>query len=208
MKNGLIAVLAVILVAGVSPGAWRLARGLPPPAASPAVSEAAADRMVKKLEQIETNAKTRFHRGMLTTLSEEEVNSYFQYRMGKRIPPGVTEIRFTFHRDRVTGNCIADFEKVKAAQRRPVNPIVDQLLAGVKPVSAAGQFTSANGSGLFHLEEVSVGSIGLSGWLLDLVIKYFVLPRYPQAAIDRPFELGYNIEQVVLEEHRVIVRQK
>ena len=59
---------------------------------------------------------------------------------------------------------------------------------------------------MFHLEEVSLGSLALRGLLLDLVVRHFVLPRYPRAAIDQPFRLPENIEQIVLEEGRALVR--
>ncbi len=208
MKRPLIIVIASLVLIAGGGLVWWLTRSIHSAAATAPVSQAAADRAEKKLAQITQNASLKTPAPLVTALSEEEVNSYFQYKMGTKTPKGVSNVRFSLHKDRVSGTAIVDFDQVKAAQKKPVNALLDQLLSGVKPVAGAGTFTSRNGAGLFHLEEVSVGNVGLSGFLLDLLIRHFVQPRYPRAAIDRPFELGYSIDRLVLDEGRVTVYQK
>ncbi len=78
----------------------------------------------------------------------------------------------------------------------------------VSPRTTVIVATSSNGSGVFHLEQVSIGSLALSGGLLDLVVRRFVIPRYPKAAIDRPFQLPAGIDRLVLEEGRAVIYQK
>ena len=114
-------------------------------------SQAAADRMEKKLAQIKEKGAGRNGLANPILLSEDEVNSYFEYRMGARIPRGVSQVRFRLHQDRVAGSALVDFEEVKAASRRPLNPLVDQLLSGKRPVTALGRFTSEKGLSLIHI---------------------------------------------------------
>jgi len=207
-------VVILVLVATVAVGAaalWRFTRSANPATASGAVSEAAAGRMQQKLDAIVAHAagppKAKAQ-PLTTTLSEEELNSYFQYRMGVKIPRGVSQIRFQLHAGRVTGDAMVDFDEVKASSNRPIHPLLDALLAGKRPVSGTGSFTSSNGSGVLHLEQVAIGNLSLSGALLDLLVRRFVLPRYPKAAIDRPFQLPAGIDRLVIEEGRAIIYQK
>jgi len=208
MKRPVIPIVAALLLVVAGALAWRLARTTNGSAAANPLSPAAADRMDKKLAQIQKNSALKSRAPLVTTFTEEEINSYFLFRMGSKVPKGVSNVRFTLHKDRVLGTATVDFETVKASQKKPVNPLLDFLLSGTKPVAGAGTFTSRDGSGLFHLEEVSIGSTKLSGFLLDLLIRHFVQPRYPQAAIDRPFALPEHLDRLVLEEGRVVAYQK
>ena len=205
-----ITVIVGIVAIGVA-ALWRFTRSANPATASGAVSEAAAGRMQQKLDAIVAHAagppKAKA-KPLTTTLSEDELKSYVQYRMGAKIPRGVSQIRFQLHAGRVTAEAMVDFDEVKASSNRPIHPLLDALLAGKRPVSGTGSFTSSNGSGVLHLEQVAIGNLSLSGALLDLVVRRFVLPRYPKAAIDRPFQLPAGIDRLVIEEGRAIIYQK
>jgi hypothetical protein len=207
MKRPLIVVLAAVVLVAAGAFAWWLVRAVDGVAAGP-TSVAAADRMDKKLSQILENGSRPVRTPLVTTLSEEEINSYFEYRMAEKIPKGVSKVRLTLSKDRVSGTATVNFDQVKAAQKKPVNPLLDNLLTGTKPISAAGTFTSQNGTGVFHLEEVSIGSMNVSGFLLDLLIRHFIKPRYPNVAIDSPFPLPEHIDRIVIEQGHVVIYQK
>jgi len=211
MKRSVVILVLVAIVAVGAAALWRFTRSANPATASGAVSEAAAGRMQQKLDAIVAHAAGQPKakaQPLTTTLSEEELNSYFQYRMGAKIPRGVSQVRFQLHAGRVTGDAMVDFDEVKASSNRPIHPLLDALLAGKRPVSGTGSFTSSNGSGVLHLEQVAIGNLSLSGALLDLLVRRFVLPRYPKAAIDRPFQLPAGIDRLMIEEGRAIIYQK
>ncbi len=200
-------IVAGLLLVLIAFGAWHYLRSSRLAAADSGISEQAATQMEQKLAVILENAAKPS--GPTTVyLSEQEVNSYFRYRMGAKIPVGVSDVTLDFRPDRPSGTAIVDFDQVKAASKKRVNAVLDYLLSGRKPVAVTGHFTSSAGQGLFHLEEVSIGGFTLRGALLDTVIRHFVVPRYPNVAIDRPFQLPANIEQIAVEEGRVRVRQK
>jgi hypothetical protein len=46
------------------------------------------------------------------------------------------------------------------------------------------------------VEEVRVSGIPLTGSALDLVIDYYLRPRYPDVAIGEPFELRHNVDRL------------
>ncbi len=186
-----------------------------PRATEPELSEALAEQMEKKLAQITDRddraqgAATNPHNShVVTVLLEEEINSYFKYRMGAKIPAGISQVRVQLRPQRPSATALVDFDRFKAASRRPIHPLLDTLLDGQHTVGVRGRFTSSNGSGVFHLEEVSIGSLALRGALLELLVRHFIQPRYPEAAINRPFALAEGIEQAVVEEGRVVIHQK
>ena len=162
--------------------------------------------MEKKLARLTENAN--HHRRLTTVLSQEEINAYFALRMGKRIPQGVSGVRFELHPGQPAAFGTVDFEEYKAAARRPVNPVLDLLLQGRKAVAVRGSYeTPAKGYGLFHLESVTIGTFTVRGALLDFLLRWFVLPRYPNAVVDRPFSLPANLQRAVVEEGRVVLYQ-
>lgn len=198
--------ILLMLAAVVAGGAvWQYARSTRGAGAATGLSETAAVSMEQKLAQILDRGVGQRHGTVY--VSEDEINSYFGRRMGGRMPRGVYDVRLDLHQDRPSGTAVVDFEEIKAASKKPVNPLLDQILNGRKPITAAGRFTSANDQGIFHLEEVSIGGMTIRGALLDLLLRHFVLPRYPKVAIGRPFELPANIRQIAVEEGRARIEQ-
>ena len=57
---------------------------------------------------------------------------------------------------------------------------------------------SGNGTARMDVQSVTVGNATLSGRALELVIEYYVLPRFPDAAIGRPFQLRHNVKKVAV----------
>src|SRR5512140_1389006 len=108
MKKPVVIVVAALLIVSAAALLWWFARSIDGSAASPAISESAADRMDKKLSQIVQNGKQPKPQSLVTEFSEEEVNSYFRYRLGAKTPVGVSDINFNIHRDQVLGRCIVD----------------------------------------------------------------------------------------------------
>ena len=138
-------------------------------ASEPELSEALAEQMAKKLARItdwaaraEADATAPRNSRVVTVLLEEEINSYFKYRMGRKIPAGVSQVRFQLRPERPSTTALVDFDRFEAASRRPIHPLLDALLRGRHPVAMRGRFTSSNGAGVFHLEEISIGELGPS----------------------------------------------
>lgn len=202
----LVGLLALTL--GMGAVAWRLVRSGSGQAAAPGVSEAAAASMDRKIAAIVEHDAKRPPGPLVTVLTEDEINSYLRYRLVPKTPKGVYDVKLSLHNNRPSGTCLVDFDEIKAASRKPVNPLLDYLLAGRKPVAAAGTLTSENGTAVFHLEEVTIGGTTLNGFLLDLLVKHFVQPRYPKAAINRPFRLPAGIDRIAVGERHAVVYQK
>lgn len=163
--------------------------------------------MEKKLAGILRNSNAPVgRRGPPVVLTQEEIDSYFALSMGTRIPKGVSGISFELHPAKQTAFGVVDFDQYKAAAKRPVHPILDLFLHGRRSVTVVASFECpSEGTGIYHLESVSLDDFTVKGVLLDFLLRWFVLPRYPKAAPDRPFPLPANVQKAVVEEGRLVV---
>ncbi len=171
------------------------------------VSEPAAARMQQKMDLILANStKPVGQRGPAVTFTEDEINSYFALRMGDRIPKGVSGIRLDIHPNKSTGQLTLDFDEYKAAAKRPMNPMLDLFLRRRRAVTVIGTVESLGaGQARYHLDSVSLDDFTVKGALLEYLIRWFVIPRYPRAAMDRPFALPANIQRIEIQEGKIVV---
>lgn len=174
---------------------------------SASVSEPAAVRMQQKMNQIQANSsKPIGQRGRAVAFTEDEINSYFALRMGDRIPKGVSNIRLDIHPEKSTGQLTVDFDEYKAAAKRPMNPMLDLFVRGRRAVTVVGTVESmAEGQARYHLDSVSIDNFTVKGALLEYLIRWFVVPRYPRAAMDQPFALPANIQRIEIREGKIVV---
>ena len=71
-----------------------------------------------------------------------------------------------------------------------------KLLDGERPVRVTTRIVSANGKATVEVQKVEISGLSVDGETLDFLIRNFVLPQYPDAAVNRPFELGHRIDRL------------
>jgi hypothetical protein len=176
------------------------------------VSPAQADAFARKLAIIsaQSTLATRAAAVRRTSVSEDEVNSWFAYRAQPLLPQGMTEPQLTIvGNGRVMGTATVDLDTI-AKQRRSsgvLNPW--NLVGGRVPVTVAGTLRTQNGRGQFDVEETTVSGIPVPTSLLqELVAYYSRTPTAPQGIrIDDPFELPANIRQIEVGQGQAVVIQ-
>jgi hypothetical protein len=141
-------------------------------------------------------------------ITEHEANSYLHYEYSSDLPAGVSQARVAFQPGRVSGSSLVDFDKLKEGLRTPPHPIADFLLRGEHTIAVEGIAWGANGIGEFRLERVMLDSVPLPQPLVEFLIEHFLRPRYPNAAIDRPFRLPFSIDGVRFEAAAVVLTGK
>ncbi|MGH9786428.1 MAG: hypothetical protein ACRD88_19845, partial [Terriglobia bacterium] len=109
---------------------------------------------------------------------------------------------------RVSGSSLVDFDKLKDGLRSPPHPIADFLLRGEHKISVEGAAEGAHGIGEFRLERVWLDDVELPRPVVEFLIEHYLRPRYPNAAIDRPFRLPYSIESFRAETGFVLLTGK
>jgi hypothetical protein len=131
--------------------------------------------------------------GTRVELSARELDAY----AAAEAPPGVRNPKVQLTAPgAATGTALIDFGKVRRAQGYEPGWILSKLLDGERPVSVTVKIRSSGGHATVNVERVQISNIELDGSTLDFLIQNFLIPMYPSAAVNRPFELGYRIDRL------------
>lgn len=141
-------------------------------------------------------------------ITELEANSYLHFEFSSDLPAGVSQARLAFQPGRVLGSSLVDFDKLKEGLRTPPHPIADFLLRGEHKISVEGIAWGTNGIGEFRLEQVMLDDVPLPRPVVEFLIEHYLRPRYPTAAIDRPFRLPFSIDSFRAETGSVVLTGK
>lgn len=173
------AVLLLLLVFPLQPATSRYDR-LPPQ---------------KKIDLIEQG---KIPPGTQVVFGEKELNSFLATKAREVVPEGLRDTRLEIGDGKATGYAMVDFVKMRQAQGQDLNWLMSKLIEGEHPITVVGRIESNRGVARVDLERVNVGGNTIQGRALDLLIKTFVNPLYPQAKVGKDFELGYNMDRIEL----------
>jgi len=93
----------------------------------------------------------------------------------------------------------------KAAQGEEPGMLLAFLLRGKKRVEVVARWRSGAGKGQADIEQVKIGGIPVSAAVVTFLIENVVQPRYPEAVVGRPVELGYGLREIRIERGRAVV---
>jgi len=134
--------------------------------------------------------------GSVFHFSASELNAWTRVKVPTVVPRGVRQPQLRLGNGTATGSALIDFLKVRNASGIETSWLLAKLIEGEKPVTATAQIRSANGQATVHLTRVEIGGIAVSGSTLDFMVRTFLLPLYPNARIDQPFELADRVERI------------
>jgi hypothetical protein len=155
-----------------------------------------------KIQQIESD---KLPRGARIVFSAAELNAYVRHQV-PTVTAGVRQARLELLGQGVAhASALVDFAKLRASEGHPPGWLLSMLLEGEHPVSVTARINSGGGQATVHIQQVEIGGVGVSGATLDFLIQHFLLPLYPDAVVDRPFELAHRIDRVEVENGRAIV---
>ena len=122
---------------------------------------------------------------------------------------GVRNPRVQLEAGAATGSAMMDFAKLGKAKGGATSSFLAMLLEGERPLKVSARLESSQGRATVHLTSVELAGVTASGALLDYLVKSFLLPRYPDAKIDQPFELGNNMERIDIQPDavRVVIKK-
>ena len=198
---------ALLLLAAVLGGNPHLAAQQGNAESSEELSREAAHSAAAKFERI----REAHHSGApfdAVRITEREANSYLHFEFSSVFPAGVSQARLAFQPGRVLGSSLVDFDKLKEGLRSPPHPIADFLLRGEHTIAVEGIAWGANGIGEFRLERVMLDDVPLPRPLVEFLIEHYLRPRYPNAAIDRPFRLPFSMDGARSESGSVVLTGK
>jgi hypothetical protein len=181
--------------------------------AAAALTPQQADAFARKVAIISqqgtlTTARTAVPRR--TSLSEAELNAWFQYRATPLLPVGMTEPQITIIGDgKVSGAATVDLDAVAKTKRS--GSLIDpwNLLGGRLPVNVTGVLRTQNGQGRFELQQASISGVPVPKTLLQELVSYYSKTAdHPEGvSIDEPFALPAGIRQIEVGQGQAVVVQ-
>ena len=76
------------------------------------------------------------------------------------------------------------------------NWLLTKVIEGERPLRVGVRVESSNGRCTAYLTRAELSNVVASKVVLDFLLSTFFRPLYPEAHIDEPFDLDYNIERI------------
>jgi hypothetical protein len=169
-----------------------------------------AEAMRQKVADIVTYDNQSTKQARLTTVTENEVNSYLQYDLRDELPVGVVEPSVSaLGPGRLSGRAVVDLDAVRKAGKSTGLLDLRSLLTGRLPVTATGLLHVSNGVGRFELESATIGGVPIPKRLLqEIIAHYSKSAEDPDGVgLDEPFEMPAHIREIQVQRgHAVIVQ--
>jgi hypothetical protein len=152
----------------------------------------------QKLGQIESG---KLKAGARVTFTPVEIGAY----VAKEAPDGIRNPRLELQSGVAKGSALVDFGKVRRAQGYQPGWLMAKLLDGERPVNVTAKISSGGGKARVDVQSVEISGMTVDGQMLDFLIRNFLLAMYPDAAVNRPFELGSRIDRLEVQPGAVAV---
>jgi hypothetical protein len=166
----------------------------------------AADSFEKKVDFIRENASAPSPAQRSTIFSQEEINAYFAERRLK-MPEGVKTVNFGLAPNQVTASTRVDFEQIRNS-RPSMNPLL-AIFDGVHDCQVIAH-TEPAGPGMVHVrvDSVAIDGMEVPRMALNLFIKNYVNPKYPNVSLENDYRLPARIDSAVIAQQTGTVTQK
>jgi hypothetical protein len=175
-------------------------------APAPGPSLPAAESLARKLTAIETRKGEKARKPETVVVTEHELNSYLNLKLGAEMPTGISDVQVSMQRERLQATGQVDLDRLDLKKgSSPFSPLA--LLSGKVPVMLRGRLQSLDGFGNVQIEEVQLATIPVPISVLErLIASSTRTARNPQGFdINAPFRFPYSVKRVRLEPGRALL---
>lgn len=147
--------------------------------------------------------------GSVLRFTPAELNAWVRAKAPTIVHDGFRQPHLVLGNGEATASAWIDFLKVRSASGVESSWLVTKLIQGEKYVSVRASIQSSHGQATVHLMRVEIGGLAVTGASLDFLVQTFLLPFYPDAEIDTPFDLADNVDRIEITpaEARVYIRR-
>jgi hypothetical protein len=167
---------------------------------------AAADSFQTKIDHIKANAAAPNVDPAPTRFSQEEINAYFSERR-LNMPEGVKSVVFDLKPNQVSAVTRVDFAQIRKG-RGTMNPLL-AIFDGIHDCHVVAS-TEAAAPGTVHVrvETVEIDGLTVPNMALEMFVKHYVNPRYPNVGLDRDYRLPARIDSAAIGDQIGTITQK
>jgi hypothetical protein len=175
-------------------------------AAALGAADPLAANVTRRLDLIESG---KAKPGAVFHFTPAELNAWVRVKAATIVHDGFREPVLQLGNGTASASARIDFVKVRHAEGIETNWLIAKLIQGEKLVTARATIQSAHGRATVHILRVEIGGLAVTGAPLDFLVQNFLLPFYPNAKIDEPFDLAGNVDRIVVTpaEARVYIRK-
>jgi len=169
-----------------------------------------AETFAKKVAIINQHAEREASAPRRTTLTESELNSWFEFRAQPLLPAGLTQPKVTIvGNGRLMGSATVDLEALGRQRGSGGSLDVWSYLGGRLPLSVTGLLHTKDGQGRFELQAADISGVPVPKTLLQELLSYYTrTAEKPQGLrLDDPFTLPANIKQIEVGQAQAVVVQ-
>lgn len=164
-------------------------------AAALSAADPLATSVTRRLDLIDSG---KAKPGTVFRFTPAELNAWVRVKAPGIVPDGFRDPRLQLGNGTASASARIDFLKVRRAAGVETNFLMAKLIEGEKLVTVRATIQSANGRASVHLIRVEIGGLAVTGAPLDFLVQNFLLPFYPDAKIDEPFDLAGNVDRIVV----------
>jgi hypothetical protein len=147
----------------------------------------------RKLDAIEMR---QARRGSVVSFTPDEINAWARVTVPTIVPEGIRDEKVELFDGSATGYALVDFLKMRQGKGDSTNWLMARLIEGERPLKIWVRLESGAGRCTAYLTRVELSGVAANKSVLDFLIRTFFLPLYPDAKIDEPFDLDYNIDRI------------
>ena len=151
------------------------------------------DSAARKLDAIETR---QVKRGSSVVFSPQEINAWARVKVPEIVPEGMRDERVDLGTNTATGYALVDFLKMRHAKGESTNWLISKLIEGERPLKVGVRIESGGGRCSVYLTRVEIGKAVANQTVIEFLVKTFFMPLYPEAKINEPFDLDYDIDRI------------
>jgi hypothetical protein len=148
-----------------------------------------AHRAQIKLDKFSDN---EYKPGEIVDFTPQEINAW----AASKIPDGMRNPNVVLGAGVITGTALVDFLKLRQSNGKTTPRLIAMMIEGERPLKVSVRLASSAGRCTVFLTRVELGGVVLEGSVLDFLIQNFFKPLYPDAKINEPFDLDYNIDHL------------
>lgn len=166
--------------------------------ASAAALWAADPRAASVTQRLDLIESGKAKPGAVFRFTTAELNAWLLVKVPAIIRDGLREPQLQLGAGTASASARIDFVKVRHAEGIETNWLIAKLIEGEKLVTASASIQSSHGQATVHILRVEIGGLAVKGAPLDFLVQNFLLPFYPNAKIDEPFDLAGNVDRIVV----------
>lgn len=145
--------------------------------------------------------------GSTIVFTPREIVEWARNTIPSYVPEGFSKLNIELGENTATGTASIDFARVRHAKETDLT-ILDKLIAGERPVLVKVTVRSADGICHVDVNRLQISNVSATGYVMDLLIKAFVLPMFPEVKVGEPFALRHRIERISIRPNGLSVKIK